>query len=64
MIEDLSIDKVIDHLLLIFNLKQLAQIIKHAESVAQHGYGKLVVTWRDYKVDLIIHEASEKAEDE
>lgn len=63
MNETQSIDKVIDHLLLLFNLKQLEQVIKHAEIVAQHGYGKLVVTWRDYKVDVIAHEASDKAVD-
>lgn len=58
-----QLDDVINRMLLVLNLGQIEQFVGHCEVVAKHGFGKATITWRDGKVDLIMHEASDKAEE-
>jgi len=58
-----ELDELIRRMLLILNIPQIEQFIGHCEVVAKHGFGKATITWRDGKIDLIMHEASDKAEE-
>jgi len=58
-----DVEDILNRLWLLFDERQLEQFLDHLEIVARNGFGKAIITYRDGKMDLIIHEVSEKVED-
>lgn len=54
-------NELLFRLLSLLTVDQLDCFVEHCEEVARHGHGQATITWRDYKPDLVYHQASDKA---